>query len=124
MVNRIWLWHFGEGLVAARPTTSAGSASGPINLELLDWLARRFVDIRLVDQGDASADHALVDLPDVHRFEDVKAAQVDPENRLAGAFRSGAGSRPRPSATPSWPSAASSMRPWAARSCRRRIMRM
>jgi hypothetical protein len=42
-VNRVWLWHFGEGLVR---TTSNWGATGerPTHPELLDHLARRFMD--------------------------------------------------------------------------------
>ena len=42
MVNRLWLWHFGEGLVGS-PDNFGRLGDRPVNLDLLDWLARRFV---------------------------------------------------------------------------------
>ena len=85
MVNRIWRWHFGQGLVpharqlrrARRPPGQSGAArlAGPP-------VRRR----RLVDQGDAPADHAVEHLPDERRATTPKAAQVDPENRLLWRF--------------------------------------
>lgn len=43
MVNRIWHWHFGTGLVATMDNFGKLGAK-PVNRELLDWLAHELVD--------------------------------------------------------------------------------
>ncbi len=43
MANRIWHWHFGRGLVDT-PSNFGTTGSAPTHPELLDWLARRFID--------------------------------------------------------------------------------
>ena len=43
MVNRIWLWHFGEGLVRT-PNNFGKVGENPTHPALLDYLAREFID--------------------------------------------------------------------------------
>jgi hypothetical protein len=43
MVNRIWHWHFGEGLVRT-PDNFGRLGDTPTHSQLLDWLACRFVE--------------------------------------------------------------------------------
>ena len=80
MVNRIWQWHFGAGLV--RSSDNFGRlGERPTNQPLLDWLARRFVE-----RGwSVKAMHRLVMLSATYQMStayDERAAQADPENRL------------------------------------------
>jgi len=43
MANRIWLWHFGQGIVRT-PDNFGTLGLRPTHSELLDWLALRFVE--------------------------------------------------------------------------------
>jgi hypothetical protein len=43
MVNRIWLWHFGQAL-AGNPNNFGATGKKPTHPELLDWLAAEFVE--------------------------------------------------------------------------------
>lgn len=43
IVNRIWLWHFGEAL-AGNPNNFGSTGKRPTHPELLDWLAATLVD--------------------------------------------------------------------------------
>jgi hypothetical protein len=84
MVNRLWRWHFGQGLVQ---TTDNFGALGdrPVNPPLLDWLARRFVE----GGWSIKAMHRLIMLSNTYQMSvmyDPKAAEVDPENRLLWRF--------------------------------------
>ena len=54
-VNRLWQWHFGEGL--QKTSSDFGILGGrPASQPLLDWLASEFVARRLQHEGDAPAD--------------------------------------------------------------------
>ncbi len=80
MVNRVWHWHFGEGLVRS-PDNFGTLGERPTHPELLDWLARRFVE-----QGwSLKALHRLIMLSSTYQMNTAmnsRAAQADPENRL------------------------------------------
>ncbi len=80
MVNRLWRWHFGKGIVPT-PDNFGRLGQKPSNQPLLDWLAREFV------RSDWSIKrmHRLLVLSSTYRMSsafDAKAAQVDPDNRL------------------------------------------
>ncbi|MCX7423071.1 MAG: DUF1549 domain-containing protein [Planctomycetia bacterium] len=79
MVNRIWQHHFGEGLV--RTSTNFGvRGEQPSHPELLDHLARRFIE----SGWSIKALHRLIVLSSVYQqstFASDATRAVDPENR-------------------------------------------
>ncbi|MCC7336351.1 MAG: PSD1 domain-containing protein [Pirellulaceae bacterium] len=86
-VNRIWRWHFGRGLVAS--TENFGVlGDAPSHPELLDWLARYFIE-----SGWSTKDlHRLLLASSVYQMASTnpqaeKAEQLDPENRWLWKFR-------------------------------------
>lgn len=84
IVNRIWQFHFGRGLVSTASDYGA-RGSAPSHPELLDWLAKRFVD-----QGWSMKKlHREILLSAVYRqsaaaSEDVR--EKDPENQYLSHF--------------------------------------
>ena len=80
MANRIWHWHFGRGLVDT-PSNFGTTGSTPTNVELLDWLARRFVE----SGWSVKTLHREILLSSTYRlstdYSEVNAA-VDQGNRL------------------------------------------
>ncbi len=80
MVNRIWRWHFGRGLVES--TDNFGHLGDlPTNQPLLDWLALQFVDAG----WSIKAMHRLIVLSSTYRMSsefDAANAHVDPDNRF------------------------------------------
>jgi len=84
MVNRIWRWHFGRGLVA---TTDNFGLLGdrPTNAPLLDWLACRFVE----SGWSLKELHRTIMVSSTYQMSsdyDAKAAAADPENVLQWRF--------------------------------------
>ncbi len=84
IVNRVWQWHFGRGLVAtANDFGSRGDA--PSHPELLDWLAARFIaeGFRLKPL------HRLIMQTEAYRRSsraDAALVRADPENRWLARF--------------------------------------
>jgi hypothetical protein len=82
MVNRIWMHHFGAGLVRT-PSDFGLRSDPPSHPELLDYLAWRFVQ----DGWSIKKMHRLVMLSSVYRQESETGsalAKTDPDNRLLG----------------------------------------
>ena len=79
-VNRVWHWHFGRGLVRS-PDNFGRLGKRPTHPELLDWLARRFIE----SGWDVKQLHRLIMLSATWQMSnrwDAQAAAADPENRL------------------------------------------
>lgn len=82
LVNRFWMHHFGKGIVAS-PGDFGFLGEKPINPELLDWLATRFMN----DGWQLKRWHRLLLGSTVYRQQSVRRPeidQVDPDNRLLG----------------------------------------
>jgi mono/diheme cytochrome c family protein len=80
IVNRVWRWHFGRGLV--RTVDNFGRLGEvPSHPELLDWLATTF----MADGWSLKQLHRHMLLTETYQMArdwNEHAAQVDPENRL------------------------------------------
>jgi hypothetical protein len=83
-VNRIWLWHFGEGLVRS-PDNFGKLGLRPTHPELLDWLAVHFVE-----SGWSIKDlHRTIMLSSTYQMSTAfneQAMAVDPDNQLWWRF--------------------------------------
>jgi hypothetical protein len=84
MVNRLWHWHFGEGIVAS-PSDLGIMGQRPSHPELLDWLASEFVS----SGWDIKRMHKLIVTSNTYRqssqFNEVSAKQ-DSRDRLLWRF--------------------------------------
>ncbi|MFO1022784.1 MAG: PSD1 and planctomycete cytochrome C domain-containing protein [Planctomycetales bacterium] len=84
LVNRVWRWHFGKGLV--RTTDNFGQlGEDPTHPELLDWLAQRCIK----DGWSIKSLHRLILTSSVYRQGSgvtPESAAKDPENRLWSWF--------------------------------------
>jgi hypothetical protein len=85
MVNRLWQWHFGQGIVRT-PSDFGQLSGGPSHPELLDWLALRFID----EKWSIKSMHRLIVQSATYRqssmHADENALLVDPGNRLLWRF--------------------------------------
>jgi hypothetical protein len=84
IVNRVWMHHFGAGLVLT-PSDFGSRATPPSHPELLDWLARRFIE----EGRSLKWLHRMIMLSATYQQasstpSEGLRAQVDPENRLLG----------------------------------------
>jgi hypothetical protein len=81
MVNRIWEWHFGKGLV---PSSNDFGSRGekPTHPELLDWLAAKFVESGF----SVKAMHRLILSSAAYQRASAAPAAADPDNRLLAHF--------------------------------------
>ena len=86
-VNRVWGWHFGRGIVGT-PENFGRLGDRPSHPELLDWLARHFMEsgwsVRELHRLILSSNTYL--MASVHPNEGACVA-VDPENLLLWKFR-------------------------------------
>ncbi len=89
MVNRIWAHHFGQGLVRT-PGDFGTRSDAPSHPELLDWLARRFME----EKWSIKKLHRLIMLSSAYQQSSDGAAnktapralELDPENRWLWRF--------------------------------------
>ena len=92
IVNRVWMHHFGKGLVST-PSDFGTRAAPPSHPDLLDWLATHFVK----NGWSIKALHRQILLSETYRQSSLGprdanrlqvAQQTDPENRLLWKFNS------------------------------------
>ena len=81
MVNRIWEWHFGHGLVRSANDFGA-RGERPTHPELLDFLAARFVQ----SGYNVKAIHRLILHTAAYRRASAAPSAADPENRWLASF--------------------------------------
>lgn len=84
MVNRIWQHHFGKGLVAT-PSDFGTRGQPPTHPELLDYLARRFIDCG----WSVKTMHREIMLSAAYRMSSAsnpRFAEIDPNNDLLWHF--------------------------------------
>jgi hypothetical protein len=84
IVNRLWQWHFGEGLVRT-PSNFGRLGDRPVHPELLDYLAARFVR----EGWSLKQMHRLLVLSSAYGMSSQAspaALAKDPENRLWSHF--------------------------------------
>jgi hypothetical protein len=87
IVNRVWRWHFGRGLVAS--TENFGKLGDhPSHPELLDYLARWFIESgwSIKELNRLILSSSTYQMQSQHETPE-RALQIDPENALLWRFR-------------------------------------
>jgi len=83
-VNRVWYWHFGEGLVRT-PDNFGKMGETPTHPELLNYLSHRFVE----GGWSVKALHRMILLSNTYQMSSLPDGSVtaaDPENRFFSRF--------------------------------------
>lgn len=81
MVNRIWAWHFGRGIVASCNDFGA-RGEAPTHPELLEWLTTRFV----ASGYSVKSMHRLIMGSAAYQRASAAPQSADPGNRLLAHF--------------------------------------
>ncbi len=84
MANRVWHFHFGQGLVSS-PNDFGGSGAKPSHPELLDWLAVKFID----SGWSVKSLHRIIVNSATYRQSSAindAAAKLDADNQLLWRF--------------------------------------
>jgi hypothetical protein len=84
VVNRVWTWHFGQGIVRT-PNDFGRQGEAPTHPELLEWLTADF----LAHGWSLKHLHRLILLSATYQMESVatpESVRLDPENRLLSHF--------------------------------------
>ncbi|OYW13281.1 MAG: hypothetical protein B7Z55_17115, partial [Planctomycetales bacterium 12-60-4] len=84
IVNRVWRWHFGRGLVPS-PDNFGLLGDAPTHPELLDWLVHRFIE----SGWSLKSLHREILLSNTYRqssHPDARTVELDLENRLWSRF--------------------------------------
>jgi hypothetical protein len=84
IVNRVWQWHFGSGLVRT-PNNFGRLSEPPSHPELLDWLTAKFIE----DGWSLKKLHRRIVLSATYQQSSVvprDQSTLDPENRWLGRF--------------------------------------
>ena len=84
MVNRIWLWHFGQGIVRT-PDNFGALGLRPTHPELLDWLACQFIE----SNWSIKQMHRIIMNSATYRMSSKyqeRTYEIDPDNKLWWRF--------------------------------------
>ncbi len=80
MVNRVWMWHFGSGLIST-PDNLGTQSEAPSHPELLDYLSEVFID----NGWSIKELHRLMMLSSTYQqngSDRAEYTEIDPQNRL------------------------------------------